>query len=304
MNNTESFNNTSNYKLKKTSKVGIMILSLVVAGAVVTSSINQMKKDNTPKDVIEEIIPQFSTNTTLEEINNMNIIINDDDCSDTFFNAVTDKLREDGIVFTTTKNEVDINQNNSTIITLDQQYSAGPGTIIFAPYDNARVGQSDSLALAMQASFHQNGFIGNDIVTGKAGFQEDGNGNVQYYFPTSTESAINEGYESSYVTISFGTENINAEWVAKSIENGLARQNYYLKNEDNQTDLIVRANPTDSVDTVAQYFGTDPYSLKKYNNIDEVFKESQTVVNPAVKDMKAFDPKGMYNLEEQKTRAY
>ena len=54
--------------------------------------------------------------------NNSNIIINDNDCSDTLFQMVCDKLREDGIIFQVTSNGVNIDQDNSTVITLDQQY--------------------------------------------------------------------------------------------------------------------------------------------------------------------------------------
>ena len=280
-----------------------MILSFIVAGSIVSSSINHMV-NNYKKEEIEKVIPPFSTSVTLDEINDMNIIINDDDCSDTFFVEVTDKLKEDGISFTTTSNEVDINQNNVTVISLDQQYSAGPDTIIFAPYNNTRVGQSDSLALAMQSAFIQNGFSVSDISCGMAGYFEDNEGNVHYFAPTNTESAIDEVYDSSFVTISFGTQNINSEWVAKSIENGLARQNYYLKSEDNQSDLIYRANTQDDIDGVAAYFGTDSSSLRKYNNVGDTFTESEAVINPGVQDMKSFDKNGMFQIGKEKTRAY
>ena len=82
-----------------------------------------------------------------------------------------------------------------------------------------------------------------------------------------------------------GTQNQNAEWVAKSIENGLARQKYYLNGDDNQSDLIYRANDGDKVDDVANYFGTESNELKQFNSIDgSECKEAQTIINPAVQN--------------------
>ncbi len=302
LHNTELLSEDNNLTLSKNNKVGTIIVSLLVATTIISGAIGGINSTN--RDELEEMIPAFSTSIVLDDINQMNLIINDNDCSDVFFQEVVDKLREDGITFTTTKYGENINQNNATIVTLDQQYSAGKNTIVFAPYDNARVGQSDSLALAMHAAFNQNGFLMADISCGKVGYEEDKDGNVHYYLPTNTENDINEGYDSSFVTISFGTNNINAEWVAKSIENGLARQNYYL-NGDNPTDLIYRANPNDSIDSVADYFSTDTNQLKRFNNMNgPAFGDSQTIINPAIENNPAFDKTGMFQIGEEKTRAY
>lgn len=281
-----------------------MVLSFLVATTVAGGFIHHMEEDYKQRE-INAMIPAFSTNISTEDVNNMHLILNDDDCSDTFFQGVVDQLREDGLSFEVTSGGEGINQNNSTIVTLDQQYSAGPGTIIFAPYDNARVGESDALALSMQAAFQQNGFFADDIICGKSGYQVDDDGNVQTTFPTNTEELIDEGYDSSYVTISFGTQNQNPEWVAKSIENGLARQNYYLKENNSQTDLIYRANSSDVIDNVAGYFGTDASHLKKYNHLDDgTFRDSQTIINPNVDGIASFDKTSMFQIDEAKTRAY
>ena len=303
MQNAESFSDTKQYKVTRKSKVGSILLALIIAGSISGTITHQIQNYYQQKE-LDAMIPSFSISTTIEDINNMNLILNDDDCSDTFFEGVANQLKEDGIQFTTTCDCEDINQNNATIVTLDQQYSAGPGTIIFAPYDNARVGQSDSLALSMQAAFQQNGFIVDEVSCGQAGYEQDEDGNVRTFFPTDTEQEIDTDYDSSFVTISFGTQNQNAEWVAKSIENGLARQNYHINSDDSQTDLIYRASSEDSVEDVANYFGADPNKLRKYNHVGEAFTDSQTVINPSVEDMKAFDKTGMFQMGEAKTRAY
>ena len=290
--------------MKRKGSFGKMIIPLVLASAFIAYSTSQI--DNRPvQPEIEEMIPPFTIEASIDEINDMNIILNDDDCSDAFFQDVVSHLKEDGLELTVTSNCQDINQNNSTVITLDQQYSAGPGTVIFAPCDNAMVGHSDSLALSMQAAFQQNGFIADEISCGQVGFETDEDGTIHTVVPTNTERAMNEGYDSSFVTISFGTENQNAEWVAKSIENGLARQNNYLKTDDSQTDLIYRANPNDSVEDVANYFGTNVEQLSSFNNLNGTsFQEGQTVVNPSVGGSQSFDSHGIFEIGGVITRAY
>ena len=281
-----------------------MFIPLLLASTLVAAQ-TEYVQNHPVKPEIEDMVSPFSIEMSVDEINDMNLILNDDDCSDTFFQEVVDQLREDGLEVTVTEGSKDINQNNATIITLDQQYSAGEGTVIFAPYNNSMVGHSDSLALSMQAAFDQNGFIVGDISCGQVGYEVDEEGNVHIFGPTETEKQMNEGYDSSFVTISFGTDNQNAEWVAKSLENGLARQNAYLRSDDNQTDLIYRASPNDSIEDVADYFGTEKDKLQAFNHMTgDTFRESQTIVNPYVSDMKAFDKNGVFIIDDIKTKAY
>ena len=94
------------------------------------------------------------------------------------------------------------------------------------------------------------------------------------------------------------------EKVAKSIENGLARHRYYLDHCDNPTDLIYRANVQDSIDVVADYFGTDTNQLKSYNHIDSTFRESQAVINPDVVHFDVFNRNSLFEINGVKTRAY
>ena len=299
--NTEILGGEENLKVNRKQKIGTIIASSLIA---VTILVGSMFGINSHKQQIEEMIPPFSTSVVLDDINEMNLIINDNNCSDTFFQSVTDILKEDGVNFTTTRDGDNINQNNATIITLDQQYSAGEGTIIFAPYDNARVGNSDSLALAMYAAFYQNGFTVSDISCGKVGYEEDEDGNVHYYLPTSTEKEINEGYDSSFVTISFGTNNLNPEWVAKSIENGLARFVDYRNNYDSQQDLIYRADNGQDAEDVANYFGTSTADLVSFNKLENTKLGAQTIINPIAGNTEPFNKITIYNIGEVKTRAY
>lgn len=299
----ENFKNEKNiFSLKRLARNGIIAFSTLMA---VSGSVGCDKVDD--DNELNSMIGFVNNDVSLDDINDMKILLNDGDCSDSFFNAVCSKLRDDGIKFSVTKNNKNIDGDNGVLITLDQQYSSGADTIIFAPYNNTRLGYSDSLALSMRAAFDQNGFMGNKIVCGKVGYREDNNGNVVSLIPTETEESLDEDSDISFVTLSFGTQNINAEWVAKSIENGLARQKYFLENYDTASDLIYRASSNDSVEIIADYFRSDTDSFIEFNNIsiEQPLLESQTIINPNVGDMVVFDRDSEFNIDgEIRTKAY
>lgn len=250
---------------------------------------------------INELNSMFEINSSevYNDPTSMNIIINDNDCSDSFFVEVCTLLNEDGIVFNTTRKCNGIDIDGSTVITLDQQYNSGNSTMIFAPFDNARTGYSDSLALSMQAAFNQNGLIINKLYCGKVGYYEDDNGNVNSFCPTETEQSIDSLSEVSFVTISLGTDCKNPKLIAEIIKNGLVRQKYYLDNYDKNTDLVYRASESDSLETVANYFSSDVKSLRTINNLkDNSFQDSQAIINPNIVGMPVFDKNSTFNLSD------
>ena len=125
---------------------------------------------------------------------------------------------------------------------------------------------------------------------GPVGFIEDDNGKVSSTKPTSTEKALDENNDASFVTISFGTGNLGTTQVSKSILEGLARYVYYISNYDTGSDLIYRANSNDKLEEVAKYYNSDPKSLKSFNKFkNDRFIDSQTVINPSVEKIDAFN---------------
>ena len=223
-------------------------------------------------------------NEVYNDPTSMNIIINDNDCSDSFFIEVCTLLSEEGIIFNTSRKCNGIDIDGSTVITLDQQYNSGNNTMIFAPYDNTRTGYSDSLALSMQAAFNQNG---------------DENGNVNRFCPTETEQAIDSLSEVSFVTIALGTDCKDPKLVAEILKNAIVRQKYYLDNYDKNTDLVYRASENDSIETVANYFSSDIKSLAVVNGIkDSSFQDSQAIINPNVIGMPVFDKNSTFKLSD------
>lgn len=233
-------------------------------------------------------------------LQDMHIILNDSDCSDTFFNDVCSYLSDYGLQFDITHNCIDINEDDYTIITLDQQYNSGFGSLIFAPFDNSRLGDSDSLALAFKAAMEEEKIVVDDILSGKVGFRKDEDGHVSTFVPTESEEKIEFDKSTSFVTISLGTQNPSVEMVAESILSGLIRQKYYLENFDSQTDLLYRADAGESVSVVAEYFGAEVKDLVETNELKDMETlEAQTIINPSVQKIVAFDANVSFKQEEK-----
>ncbi|MBR2828512.1 MAG: hypothetical protein IKE70_04710 [Bacilli bacterium] len=234
----------------------------------------------------------------INDLNQMNIVINDNDCSDLFFQDLCDELEKNGLQFQVTKGDHNL-PVEGIVITIDQQYSSGSNSFVFAPFSNTRFGFSDSLALSLRSGMMENGCSVN-LVGGKVGYQVDDFGNVSTLVPTSTEEKIPENNDISFATISIGTEKVSADLLAKSILSGLARQKYFLENEDTQTDLIYRANLGESVEDVAHYFGVSQESLISYNRLpDKSVLNSQTIINPGIEKMDVFHPESKYFVHSE-----
>lgn len=242
-----------------------------------------------------------STNIPVDDVNSMHIVLSDNECSDVFFDEVCRILSEDGLNFSILKDDVESTVDSGVLITLDQQYNSGFDTLIFAPFDNTRLGSSDSLTLAMHAAFRENGFEVRKVLTGKVGFREDENGNVTNVIPTETEDAIDSNLDTSFITISLGTQIANAESVAKSIESGLARQKYYLDNHDSGEDLIYRSDAGEQVQVVADYFHTSVKEFCAFNDLEDTeVLDSRTIVNPNIVHFDSFKPEVHFGFENLK----
>lgn len=229
---------------------------------------------------------------SLDEINSLNIIINDNNCSNNFFNEVCNKLNEDGIKFTAVEGNEKINEEADIVITLDQQYMAGPDTVVFAPYSNNQKNNSDVLTLALNTSFDEYGFFMAPIACGVSGYRETEYG-VSEKIPTSTEENVHKN--TSYATISFGSLNVSSDLTVSGIEGGLVRYCSYMKREFNDCDLIYRIEHGESLDDVKEKLNIQNI---KTNN---VVLENQTIINPVVKDIPEFDKHTPFNLYVEKT---
>lgn len=298
--NSEHFkkNSSKNLNLKKRLISGI-IWGLVVGGGVAITNYTTSNIDNNI-----EFVNETPIDVDIKDVNSLNIILNNDNCSEVFFNEVQSHLTNDGIDFNISDRSNNIDFDDCVIVTLDQQYISGPGMAIITTMNNEQRGYSDELSLAMETGFNENGFFTNGIVAGKIGYTEDELGNVIDRIPTEAENAIGNGRNSSLVTLSFGTENNNAELVANSIENGLARYSSYLNNNTLDKDLLYSAINGDSLDEIATKFNVTTSELNIYNKLDSNnlnVLPGDTFANPAIKEIKEFDKSVPVNLYVEKT---
>ena len=102
----ELLNEKSNkYKLSRKIKTGIVTAALIfgIPGMMFINNKNNKDKDfgNPPPGIedYQEVVLEDSIEADLDQINSLNIIINDSDCSDTFMAEVYSELESDGIVF-------------------------------------------------------------------------------------------------------------------------------------------------------------------------------------------------------------
>ena len=218
------------------------------------------------------------------------IIINDDNCSDYFFNSICNYLNGNGVDISISKKEEDINCNNAIVITLDQQYYSGEGVVLFAPSSNYREGNSDSLVLAMKSALLSKNIPVTKILGGKRGYFNDENGNLISTIPTNTETKIDSNYETSFVTISFGTDLDNTNLIGEIILDCLSRFKSYLDSSYLGNDLLYFTSGKESIQDIAKYFGVSDVELKNYNNISDSsnIPQNTVIINPMVETINEF----------------
>lgn len=316
-------------KLNRSSKVGIIIVLCLGLGAGATAGYLvgdsddieildfttppgiEISADTPLRDQIfvsddETIIPyeqEDPINVSLEEINSLKIIINDNDCREDFINSVCAELDRDGIKYTFTRNCENIDVDNAVVITLDQQYMAGPATVIFASLQNCRIGNSDALALAAQRAFYEKGFLVDGVACGQMGFRENDNGTISERIPTETESSIGTDKNTSFVTISFGTQNTHAGLTASSIEGMLTRYYSFITSGYGDDDLVYCVEEGEDYSDIAEKLDTTSSTLYKYNGSpdESILLTGDALINPAVSKIREFDKHVPTNLYIDKT---
>lgn len=240
------------------------------------------------EDLFEPVIIDDTIHVSLADINHLNIIINDDECSNSFIEAICQQLDQDGIRYTFTSGSDMLDVNDSVVLTLDQQYVSGPRVAIMGAYDNNRLDNSDALALAMDTAFRSSGVGSDGVFCGKRGYHtSDIYGEVRTRVYTPTEEAIGIDSNTSFTTISFGTGILSPEDTAHIIEDGLARYVAYVSEKDD-ADLIYRAEPNDTLDSLASRFGTSSFDISSFNSVDTVVPD-EAIINPVAYKTPIFD---------------
>lgn len=248
---------------------------------------NYMELGKYSDDLFEPVAVSDSINVSLADINNLNIIINDNECSNLFIESICQQFDMDGIEYTFT-NQIDaLDVQDAVVITFDQQYVAGPRVAIIGAYQNNRNDNSDALALAVDTAFKANGIDSDGIFCGRRGYRQDNQG-ISTRIPTPTEEAISDDTNTSFVTIAFGTNTPSAEEISTVIEEGLGRYVAYISSKKTG-DLIYRAQSYDTLGSVANRFGTTEFEVGNFNNLDNLIPSDEAIINPIEYNSLAFN---------------
>lgn len=237
---------------------------------------------------------------TIDEINELNLIINDGDCNDAFIENICQELDAQGIKYEFSRNAEDVNKDDSVVVTLDQQYMSGNNMAILGQHDNEKSNDSDALAIAMNGAFSGS----NDgIYAGRRCFREDSLGGVTTRVPTSTEDAIDKD-NVAFVTLCFGTSHSDPALIANNIVNGLGRFAAFRKEikenpELSGEDLLYRTRTGDSAWSLAERFDCNVGDIKTKGDI---LQADEVIENPIVKKINALTGSAnIVNTEKSKT---
>lgn len=227
--------------------------------------------------------------TSIDKINDSELIIlHNSNCDEKFFIAVCEYLKCTDLIFITNRDTEQVKCNRGILISLDLDYNIGNHTMIFAPLDNDRKGNSDLLTLSMYAAFNHRDFEVNGIHSGKV---DIGDGDENYtvtYERFNCEEDIEPARNISMTTIAFCIYDVfSVKDIARCILDGILRYEYYLDNIHNNDDLLYRAHTNENIKDIADVFNCDKKQLASYNQLDEeVTSSPQVLVNPVVEKQK------------------
>ena len=271
--NVEKLNTDKNMKVRRSPIVGFIRKFIAIGLAV--ASVGMLHQCSVEDDLgtftpESEVVSNYTTpiGVGVEQVNDLNIIINGGNCSDSFISGIAEELAEDGINVSWTQDLEGMNTDNSIVITLDQQYISGPGMVFVGPYQNGRDDNSDALALTMKAGFNEQGFFADEIQCGRTGYEELPDGTVVEMVRSDTEKKVSPN--TSFVELCFGTQNTNPRLVGKAIKLSLARYANYLANEKVSEDLLVRTD-------IPEMYG------------DEMLPENTVLMSDTVLTIDSFD---------------
>ena len=246
-------------------------------------------------DEPDKVLDGEKKKITLDDLNSLNIIINDSDCSNSFMNAICEDLIEKGLKFQYSNNENNFTTDHAVIISLDQQYISGPKMVVLAPYKNRKDDKSDQLALAANAAFQNAGIESGGICCGKKGFRKTGHNSIATRIPSATEDAIKDN-ETSFVDVCFGTKTPTFEQVSQGIIGTLMRFCAYSEKKDNNNDFIYRTESNDTIDVVAQKLNTTLNQLSSANVLPDVLTADVAIINPVSTTFDCFNKDVNYHL--------
>lgn len=182
------------------------------------------------------LLSEPNTKISIDDINNLNLIINDNDCGNAFFHKLCDQLSDKGLQFTISKQNNNLMYENATVITLDQQMIAGEGVAFIGPQHAATANHSEALLKAMQITFEKSGWD-TEAFSGVMQYVSSNSNVVYHAVPSETENVVLP--DSTYVTVSFGTmpDGFGIDTIAEDLLISLARYQNYIKQNSEITTI-------------------------------------------------------------------
>lgn len=237
-------------KLKK--KIGKIVALGTLTGVIIANG----QKD--PSDVNNDLDSMVSDSTlkvSIDDINdNLSLIINDNDCGNAFFEDFCQSLEEQGIEFLTSQANDNLDYENSTVITLDQQMVAGEGIALVGPQKDGTANHSEALLMSMLVTLHNDGWDANAIA-GISQYQSLDNGDVIYTtVPSPTEQMATKS--DAQITVAIGTMPTDAttEKLAKDVTVALGRYSNYLINDEKHVEIVSEPNSVHAEYDNSYYF--------------------------------------------------
>lgn len=253
-------------KLKK--KIGKIVALGTLTGVIIANG----QKD--PSDVNNDLDSMVSDSTlkvSIDDINdNLSLIINDNDCGNAFFEDFCQSLEEQGIEFLTSQANDNLDYENSTVITLDQQMVAGEGIALVGPQKDGTANHSEALLMSMLVTLHNDGWDANAIA-GISQYQSLDNGDVIYTtVPSPTEQMATKS--DAQITVAIGTMPTDAttEKLAKDVTVALGRYSHYLMNDAKDVEIIADPKSVHAEYDNSYYFDKQIIYANSFNHTNHL----------------------------------
>lgn len=216
-------------------------------------------------------------NVSIDDINQLHVIINDNDCGNAFFSNVLNVLKAYDLDFTISNQNNNLAYEDATIITLDQKLSYSNKTLLIGPYKDASGTNSEALLKATQVTFSNQGW---EVITlsGILKYAESSDSDI-VYTKVASPTEENTFKTNAQITIALGTESYTPDKLAYDILLSLARYQYYLTHNNNFTD--------EENDVIARQLNND----NTYLFSDKINKDN------------SFDPNLNFQLQQVKSHS-
>ena len=253
-------------KLKK--KIGKIVALGALTGVIIA---NGQKDSSDVNNDLDSMVSDSTLEVSIDDINdNLSLIINDNDCGNAFFEDFCQSLEEQGIEFLTSQANDNLDYENSTVITLDQQMVAGEGIALVGPQKDGTANHSEALLMSMLVTLHNDGWDANAIA-GISQYQSLDNGDVIYTtVPSPTEQMATKS--DAQITVAIGTMPTDAttEKLAKDVTVALGRYSHYLMNDAKDVEIIADPKSVHAEYDNSYYFDKQIIYANSFNHANHL----------------------------------